>query len=101
MKKSTKSKNTKNKASKILEDTSEWNLARYSKMCRETCEEIRLGYPDSDSAELWYDLAKCVLENEEGLEAFIKNTLGVKDVLGCLTDDLAYPGNCQRYARVK
>jgi hypothetical protein len=46
---------------------------------------------------LWYDAAKSLLEYEEELEQFMKAVLQVKDTVGCLADDLAYPANCLYY----
>lgn len=42
-------------------------------------------------------MAQCVLDNEEGLEEFIRDRIGAQDVKGCLADDLAYPNNCKNY----
>ena len=78
----------------------QWTLAKYSKMCRDANADISLDYSDMvDSPELWYDLAKCLLENEEGLESFIKTKIKARDVIGRLTDDLAYPGNCNSHRK--
>lgn len=68
-----------------------WTKAKYKKLCRDANADT-----DDYSDEMWYDLAKCVLEHEEeGLEEFIREKLGAEDVIGRLSDDLAYPCNCK------
>lgn len=109
MPKSTKSAKSKKKTSKVTEtnsetnvlESSQWTLERYSKLCREVHNDCLLDYADSiDDPMLWYDSAKSILEfHEDGLKQFMKTKLKVRDVIGCLADDLAYPGNCSAYRK--
>jgi len=82
---------------------SKWTLARYAKMCRDCRSDAESEYKDMlDSSELWYDMAQCMLDNDDdGLEAFIRDEIGASDFKGCLADDLAYPGNCRSYVLKK
>lgn len=75
-----------------------WTLAKYAKMCRDCRSDADSEYADSLNDDmLWFDMASCMLEQGDGLEEFIRDRIGARDVKGCLADDLAYPGNCKSY----
>ena len=77
---------------------SNWTLAKYTKMCKDCRSDAESEYQDMlESSELWYDIAQCMLDNEDGLEEFMKTKLNITDIKGCLADDLAFPGNCNNY----
>lgn len=80
--------------------SSQWNLSKYAKMCRDNREGLEDDY-EGVSDEMFSELAQYMLEEDEELANWMKANIlkGIKDpdVRGCLADDIAYPGNCRRY----
>jgi len=75
-----------------------WTLAKYAKMCRDCRSDADSEYADSlEDDMLWFDMAQCMLDQDDGLLEFLRDRIGVQDVKGCLADDLAFPGNCKSY----
>lgn len=78
---------------------SQWNLAKYTKLCTESNWELKQDEYFSDQT--FGEVAESLLNIEPGLEDWIRESLlkGIDhpDVVGCLTDDLAYPENCREY----
>ena len=77
---------------------SDWTLAKYAKMCKDCRSDAESEYQDMlEDSGLWYDMAQCMLDQDDGLEEFLRDRIGATDFKGCLADDLAYPGNCRSY----
>jgi hypothetical protein len=77
---------------------SNWTLAKYAKMCRDSRSDAESEYQDMLGDDmLWFDMAQCMLDQDDGLHEFIRDRIGARDVKGCLADDIAYPGNCNSY----
>lgn len=85
-----------------MKDPTKWSVARYAKLCRDTNEGLNDSAEESgtDSASIAYEVAQSVLEMEKGLEDFMKTKLkclSTEGAIGCLADDICYPGNCKAY----
>ena len=70
-----------------------WCLAKYKTML------INQREGGMYSEEQARDLARLILENSPGLEQWLVEKVGATDFLGCLVDDLFYPGNCSDYRK--
>lgn len=69
-----------------------WTKERYKQLCKDSNDQAQ-EYPDVGE-EHYHEFAIIALREERGLKAWMKKEFKCPDLLGRLTDDMAYPGNC-------